>query len=211
MRYLVRLLGSALLLPSLVLLVGCAATGESVTAGGVAESGKGDVPSFTGPWAEDFSYMYGKATTDFERKVLVDEKVSDAEFAEMESRFRACLSSYQIIFSGFKPGGGFSFDFPEGMGSEKANKLTDDCSASSGLSTVGSLYFMVQKNPQHLNEATIMVECLAKKQVVPPGYSASDYDRDTPTMSFPFENKDLGKKALEECSADPLGLLTQSK
>ncbi|PDQ34623.1 MAG: hypothetical protein B5766_10620 [Candidatus Lumbricidophila eiseniae] len=48
--------------------------------------------------------MYGKTTTDCERKVLVDEKVSDAEFAEMKSRFRACLSSYQIIFRGSSQG-----------------------------------------------------------------------------------------------------------
>ncbi|PDQ34328.1 MAG: hypothetical protein B5766_11835 [Candidatus Lumbricidophila eiseniae] len=219
MRHSARVVGLALVvLSSLVSLSGCAtlsmlAASRGSAEGGQgdsAESGKNDVPTFTGPWAEEFSYSYDEATTDFERKALSDEKISEAEFAETEHRLKACLGAHGITFSGFTSDESFEFNFSSDMGSDRADELADKCSVSSGLDTVGSLFFQVRKNPQNLDWATIMAACLVKKKAVPPEYSASDYLRDEQKNDLP-PTRPTGNTALDDCSADPLGLLTPSK
>jgi hypothetical protein len=187
-------------------LVGCAepeSTRDSHTAGGEAVP----TPAFTGPWAEDFASAFQQATSDFEQEALADEKISDQEFAEMENRFSQCLTDHRLTFSGFEPGGSFEFGFAGGMKSDEANRISDDCSASSGLNTIGSVYFQIQRNPQNLDWNTIVAACLVKKKVVPEGYSASDYSRATAATSSPFPRGSASDSAHNSCSADPLGLL----
>ncbi|GIT79934.1 hypothetical protein LLS1_16030 [Leifsonia sp. LS1] len=164
-------------------------------------------PEFAGPWADEFGSVFRRATTEFERTALADGRISDAEFAEMENRFTTCLTERNVTFGGFKPGGGYEFRPGAGVSSEKANTIADDCSASSGLNTIGYLYFAMQRNPQNLDEARLMAACLVEKKAVPAGYSAADYDRDSPDMTYPFISDSAGDHALDECSADPLGIL----
>ncbi|WP_345189650.1 hypothetical protein [Leifsonia shinshuensis] len=146
-------------------------------------------------------------TTDFERKALEDDRISDAEFAEMESAFTTCMRERNVTFRGFRPGGGYEFRPGRGTTTAEANGIADECSASSGLDTVGSLYFLMKRNPQNLDEDAIMAACLVRKKAVPPTYSAADVARDTLGQTYPFSDKTRGEKALEECSHDPLGLL----
>jgi len=219
MRYSARVVGLALVvLSSLVSLSGCAtlsmlAASRSSTEGGKddsTESEKNNIPTFTGPWAEEFSYSYGEATTDFERKALSDEKISEAEFAEMEHRLKTCLGAHGITFSRFTSDESFEFTFSSDMGSDRADELADGCSVSSGLDTVGSLFLQVRKNPQNLDWATIMAACLVKKKAVPPEYNASDYLRDEQKKDLP-PTQPTENTAIDDCSADPLDLLTPSK
>lgn len=172
-------------------------------------AGRGAIatPEFSGPWADEFVDSYRRATTGFEREALADGRISDSEFAEMEDRFATCLSDKGVSFAGFKAGGAFEFTPGPGMSADAANAITDDCSARSGLNTIGYLFFAQQRNPQHLDEATIMAACLVRKRAVPQGYSSSDYDRDSPGFAYPFTDRATGEKALEDCSLDPLGLL----
>lgn len=201
--------GQQLLIAVAVLaLAGCAQTDPGTTPG--ADSAVSDgisAPDFTGPWADDFTSAYRNATSDFERQALSDETVSDEEFAELEHAFATCLSDKRIGFTRFRPGGGFDFTAAQGMTNGEANHITDDCSASTGVNTVGSLYFQVRQNPENLDGATVMASCLERKHVVPGGYTASDYNRDVPGMSFPFRDAKAGQRALEACGTDPLGLL----
>lgn len=190
-----------------MLLVACAP--GVPTSSEASSAHAGPVPKFSGPWASDFRTAYQDASSEFERKALADGKISDGEFAEMENGFKTCLEGHQITFSGFKRGGGYDFHYGEGMNADGANAAADACSASSGLDTVGSLYFGMQRNPQKLNESTIVASCLVKKGAVPAGYSASDYTRDSPTESYPFTSKAAGDKALNECTSDPLDLLSK--
>jgi len=165
---------------------------------------------FTGPWADELSSVYGRASTDFEREALQDGVVSDSEFSEMETRFSRCLASRSVAFDGFQPGGGYEFRPTGTTTTEEANKQADACSAESGLDTVGYISFAMQRNPDHLDDAKIMAECLVKKKVVPRDYSARDYTRDTPGMAYPFHDDRAGEKALNECAVDPLGLLAET-
>ncbi|MGG7507472.1 hypothetical protein [Plantibacter sp. YIM 135249] len=199
---------SALIAAAAILLVGCAsATPPSPTGSTDTANENIVVPNFDGPWAEDFASAYRDSRSDFERKALSDGSISDAEFAEMENRFKTCLESKGIPFSGFKPGGGYKFQYPSGMDSKKANTIADECSADSGLNTLGSLYFAMQRNPQNLDEPSIISACLVERQVVPKGYGASDYNKDAAEMTFPFTDEKRGQEELEACTADPLGML----
>lgn len=199
----VQVLGT---LVSMALLAGCSTSPASQTqtdTGGTAVA----VPDFSGPWADELAEAYTNATSDFERQALSDGIVTDAEYAEMEERYRACLGRKGIGFTGFNADGSHDFQAAKGMTAEAANKVADDCSATSGVNTVGMIRNFMRSNPQHLDMATIMASCLVKKGVVPRGYGADDYSRDAPAYSFPFLDKDAGRTALTTCSVDPLGLL----
>ncbi len=158
-------------------------------------------------WTDEFDDARRHATTDFERMALEDDRISDAEFAEMENAFATCMGDRNVTFEGFKPLGGYGFRPGNGTTTAEANGIADDCSAASGLDTVGLLYFQMRRNPQNLDEDAIAAACLVKKKVVPPTYSAADVRRDTLGQTYPFSDKARGEEALKECSSDPLGLL----
>lgn len=194
-----------ILIASALVLAGCSGPGE--TAGE-----RPDRPVSGGAgWESEIADAVRHATTDFERNALADGRISDAEFAEMENGFVACLRDRNVTFSGFGPAGGYGFTPGPGTTTAEANGIADECSASSGLDTVGSLYFAMQRNPENLDEASITAACLVKKKVVPQTYSASDFARDTPTRVYPFTDAARGEKAMEECDTDPLGLLEGQK
>jgi len=131
------------------------------------------------------------------------------EFAEMSNAFAECLTERGVTFGGFKPGGSFEFVPGPSMNSDDANDITDECSARTGLDTIGYLYFAQQRNPQNEDDATLVSECLVRKRAVAPGYSARDYRRDSPTGTHPFLDKKSGETALIACEADPLGRFEQ--
>lgn len=162
------------------------------------------VPAFSGPWADEFASLYRDAESDFEREALEDGTISDSELAEMQNRFTKCLEAKRITFTGFMADGSFEFTLPSGMSSDRGNRLTDGCSAAAGNHTIGLLYFQMKRNPQHLDNGTIIAACLVGKKAVPPSYSAQQYDKDAPNSTFPFSDRTKGTKALDDCSADLL-------
>ncbi|NUU05331.1 hypothetical protein [Leifsonia sp. C5G2] len=186
----------------LALLTGCAATEAPGTTIAV-----GDV-DFTGPWAKEFSDAYRKATSPFVKAALRDGKISDQEFAEMEQKFRSCLADASVGFDGFGPGGSYSTENLNGISTSENQAATDRCTDESGQYPIGTFYYWVKSNPRNLDGPTIIAACFVKKKVVPPGYSAKDYTRDSQNDSFPFSTHDgEGAKVMQECSYDPLGLM----
>lgn len=188
-------------------LSGCASSEPRASSHG-STGGDASTPTFSGPWADEFLSAFRASKSEFERNVLADGVVTDGEFSEMQDRFAKCLTAHDIQFKGFNAAGGYDFDFGERMSAAEANAAADTCSASSGLDTVGSLFFAMHRNPKNVDEATLMADCLVRKKMVPKGYTAGDYTRDAPEMSFPFTSKDSGIEALNACSTDPLGTLT---
>ena len=190
-----------------VAIVGVAASACGTSSPGDASSYAytGPVPSFEGPYAAEFEEYYRSTESDFARRVLADGQITDAEYAEMEERFRSCLAEDGITFGGFRPDGGYTTSLAPNGGDTYA--MIQVCSKSSGEDTVGALYSIMRTNPENLDGATIMAECLVKKGVVPPGYDANAYSQhmeglsDGPS-SLPPDLYD----ALMSCSDDPLGL-----
>jgi len=166
----------------------------------------GEVPDFTGPYSAQFANGYSRASTGFIREVLKDSEITDAEYAEMTSVFTSCLADQGITFGGFKPTGGFSTSVAPNGGD--THEIVDQCSRSSGEDSIGAIYNWVKKNPDNLDGVNIIKDCLIRKGVVPPDYSADEFAQDNAGRFGDLESlpEDL-QAALVSCSSDPLGLL----
>lgn len=190
----------------LAFLTACSATSSSSAATGAAGTVSGDIPSFTGPWAAEFAAEYRNTDSDFVRLILANENITDQELAEVRDRFTECLSAYGFSDVSFEDDGAFGFDAPEGSDSDVVNDQVLMCSVESGESSVGALHSLVRRNPERLDESTIMAACLVRKDAVDPSYGAEEYARDLPGASFPYLAGSAGQAAFQQCSADPLGL-----
>lgn len=190
-----------------VALVGCGSTTH--VDGQPAESSStftGEVPDFAGPYAADFAHAYASTTSDFVREVLKDGQITDAEYAEMTADFTSCLADQGITFKGFDADGGFGTSNAPNGGD--THEIVNQCSSSAGEDFIGALYSFTKTNPDNLDSATIVKDCLIRKGVVPPDYSAEEFAQDNTGRFADFGNlSDDLQKALVSCSSDPLGLL----
>jgi len=165
----------------------------------------GDVPIFSGPWASDFTSEYTNANnSDFVREILRDEKITDQELAEVRDRNRRCLSAHGFTAIRFHDDGTQELTAPIDADSDVVNKKATQCSDESGDISVGALYSWMRRNPENLDEHTIMATCLVRKGIVDPSYTAQDYARDLPEQSFPYTDPARGETMFRECHADPL-------
>lgn len=163
----------------------------------------GDALHVTGPWATDFADAYSRATTEVERAALQDGEISAQEVSDMRGRFVGCLSAEGVSEVSFASDGSFSFQLPTGANPDAVNAQVDECSVSAGEVTIGALASWIERNPQHLDESTIMAACLVRQGVVDKSYSAIEYAEDVPTQDFPFIAAG-GDAAFRECNATPL-------
>ncbi|MDR3067959.1 MAG: hypothetical protein LBU50_00430 [Cellulomonas sp.] len=169
-----------------------------------ASGGTGSVPSFEGPYAADFEGFYRATDSDFARNVLSDSQITDAEYAEMEERFRTCLADDGITFDGFRDDGGYTTSLAPDDGDTEA--MITVCSESSGEDTVGALYTIMRSNPDNLDVPTIMAECLVRKGMRPSGYNGNAYSSEMESVELSDFSPDQ-QDILLSCSADPLGIL----
>ncbi|PJJ63666.1 hypothetical protein [Compostimonas suwonensis] len=177
---------------------------------GCAQTGNDDADTgFEGPWAAEFQANFQAAKSDFVRDVLRDGTITDQEFSEMSEQFTSCLAGSGITFAGFNDDGSYDTSFaPGAVTPDQAHDRMNSCSAETGEDLIGSLYSWLQRNPERLDEPTIMASCLVQAGVVDAGYTAKDYAKDVPTEAFPFIDVKKGADALVTCEADPLGLLS---
>ena len=186
--------------------VGCVKEVDDLKAGDSGATSGIVVPKFTGPWAAEFQTAYEDAGTDFERDVLQDEVITEAEFAAMREQLRTCLEGKGFDEIRFYPRGEMSVASPDSISASEHLKRAQDCSASSGDSTIGALYFWMKANPAHLDNATIVLECLLREGLVSPDYTKAEYEIDMPNDSVPLL-KGKPREGLNECMQDPLGLV----
>ncbi len=141
------------------------------------------------------------------RDVLRDEQITDEELAETRERFIACFAGVGYEASEFQPDGAFSLTPPAGTSQDAVSDVHDRCSNESGESTVGALHSWLRRNPENLDESTIMAACLVRAAVVDQGYSAEQYKRDLESASGPLDPDGPDAPAFGLCNADPLDIL----
>lgn len=179
-------------------MIGCAATSEDASGSSAASSG--DVPQFSGKWAAEFAENYRGTDDETARAILAKETITDADYSEIGDAFIACMAAKDFTVTIDDEYGAFtvtnSFD-----GEDPAVKAAYTACAS-GFNAVSGLRGQMLRNPQHLDENTIVAACLVKEGLVDPGYTAKDYARDMQDWTFPF-----GQDSLKagDCFADPLG------
>lgn len=147
---------------------------------------------FTGPWADLFDLTYAQSTSDDERAALDDEVVSAEEYAYFQAEILQCLDGLGVSGS-FTADGGLDYSKPK--------DVTDDdirrCNVDNGIRVL-ALHDAVERNPEHLDETTIMLECLRRTGVVGDAYTASDLENGVDLDSL-GDSPDFGG-----CAADPL-------
>lgn len=168
-----------------------------------------DSPKFEGPWASEFAKDYASADSEFVRGALRDGKISEQEYSEMTTRMNKCLKDDGITFSGFDQSGGYTTKFPQSMGPSRANELTNQCSKTSGESTIGALYHLVQANPNNIDVPSAIAACLVARGVVSAGYTGKDWTREAPAGKYSFiVDEATGQAAVVDCNRDPFSKVT---
>lgn len=191
-------------------LAGCTTSPLGSVGGGTADGTGGSRPlDLDGPWADAFAQAYERASTDEQRAILADGVVTDAEYAQVHDAFARCLADvgYEVTFL---PSGGMTI---EGGAPDAPDSVLQDLVGTCDDQHVGDvdyLYEQVSRNPENLDEWTIMADCLVREGVVPPSFGRADYEawftsetaRDLP-YTVDAREAEVGFAA---CNADPLGL-----
>jgi hypothetical protein len=163
-----------------VLLSGCGAGGDR------DDSGRA--------WAAVIASTSAQASSPFERKVLADGEITDAEYSELQSRIVSCLAGLGLKAS-FDGDGALTYTQTRSTPVERDR--IQACSADNGIRTLALRDAMV-RNPAHLDEGEIMVDCLRRVHLVDSGYTARMYD----------EGADMERisasQLFDGCEADPL-------
>ncbi|RWZ58484.1 hypothetical protein ELQ92_14370 [Labedella populi] len=197
-----RALRAAIAVGALVVtcsIAGCASATGDRPGGGSAGSDDTEtlmVPPtpFEGPWAELLMTMYGIGTT-AEREALADGAIDELEYSYFRDRIVECLGDLGVEAS-------FAADstLEYTPSDEAAEDDADACMGEGGIQVL-TLKDTIDRNPENLDEATIMVECLQEAGLVGPEYTARDYVAGVGLSDHGDDD------AFAECTADPLGLL----
>lgn len=170
-------------------LSGCSAAapvpGDPAT--GASSSGR-----FTGPWADLFEQTYAEAASDDERAALDDSEVSAEEYAYFQDKIVACLDGLGVSAQ-FQSDGSLDYSKPKGVSRDSIQK----CNADNGIRII-ALRDAIVRNPAHLDETKIMLECLQRNGVVGAGYTSADLENGV-------DIAELGAKPeFGGCAGDPL-------
>lgn len=162
------------------------------------------MPSFSGPWAEEFRTRYSLAPTPEIQSFLADEQISEIEMQAVTEKFRNCMQGNQLTFTSFDVGGGFDFGFPETMGASTANEIADRCSSTSGVNAIIHLYYQLRSNPTNKDRSEEIVSCIIRAGIVPSNFSVKDY-RTYPITELALVDEATAVTAVQFCEADPSG------
>ena len=154
---------------------------------GASSSGR-----FTGPWADLFEVTYGQATSDDERAALDDSEISAEEYAYFQDKIVTCLDGIGVS-AHFDSDGSLKYTKPTAVSTDAVR----DCNAENGIRVI-ALHDAILRNPTHLDESQIMLECLKRNDVVGAGYTVADLENGVDLEKLSSDS-DFGG-----CAADPL-------
>lgn len=146
---------------------------------------------FSGPWAELLTMTYGDVSP-VERTALDDGVIDEQEYAYFQDRMIECLADLGVEAS-FSDGSTLDYSNPDAVSEDRIN----GCLADNGIKIL-TASDAISRNPENLDEATIMVECLQRVGLVGRDYTPDDYD-DGIDLAALGEDEDF-----EGCLADPL-------
>jgi hypothetical protein len=175
-----------------VTVAGCSpASGDRAGSGGSASPAVAPPTPFSGPWAELLTMTYGDVSP-VEREALEDGVIDEQEYAYFQDRMIECVSDLGVEAS-FSDGSTLDYSNPDAVSED----LIDGCLADHGIKLL-TASDAISRNPENLDEATIMVECLQRAGLVGRDYTPDDYDEGIDLASL-ADDEDF-----EACLADPL-------
>jgi hypothetical protein len=167
-------------------LVGCASSNGGAPAPGNA------VEAPAKPWADLIKSTYDSARTPAEREALADGKISDTEYAYFQQLIVTCLKKIGVVAT-WSSDHSLDYTRPDSV----SNSAVDKCNKDNGLDLI-VLRDAMNRNPQQLDENTILVDCLKRVKAVDPGYTPSMLARGVDVDEF------INSSQFDKCNADPL-------
>ena len=160
-------------------------------------------PQFTGPWAPELTTAYERAITDEQRRVLEDGLITPAEYEALRQSLVECMSAYGVVVT-LEGDGGMSVDARDASvgDTEVIGAILPNCEAQT-TSRLVTVFEQVSRNPERLDEATILVACMRSSHLVPDDYSVADFQRDIESGVAEQWNS----AADRACWQDPLDIL----
>lgn len=197
-----------------LLLAGCGGAAQDTTQSSTQAATAAASPSFTRPWASEFTNAYSKAQTDFGRSILADGDISAQEMEEVETKYYSCIEDQGYIVKRTSEGADVSR--ADGTLDQAAYESTAaSCDAESDESVIGSLYANYHGNPNREDPAKILLSCLKRHGLADQSMSVDEFkqtltDSDKRDAAFgkyldnTRSDYDSAKAAeYQACNADP--------
>jgi len=135
-------------------------------------------------WKAEFDRALARDDlSDFQRTVLEDYDVSDAEYDEARQGFSGCMTDAGFDVK-LNPDGGYTVEDPSitwdsndderGDATARFETVHDQCSAQF-LDQLSVLYIAITGNPEKRDMDEMIVECLVRNNVVAEGFTKEEY------------------------------------
>jgi hypothetical protein len=166
-------------------LVGCTSTSSS---GGDEFTPKSE-EQIAAEWAAEFEAARAAATSDFEREVLADDKITPAEYDEAVQRYIACMKEtlppefadgYQAVKTQF---GTYQYQGPrihesQNEAWEAAYAAAHDACRTGTTAQIEPIYTEMILNPKRMTPEEQMLDCLKRHGVVDETYTMDNFRAD---------------------------------
>jgi len=172
-------------------------------------------PTSVHPWAREFAAAHAAATSDFERTVLADDTITQAEYDEAVARFVACLRAEPQGFSvtaepdPLIPGAAiYRGDIAPDVPPEVRQRIIASCQEGT-TALIEPLFIATIVNPSHTDIDGLVLACLeAHGEAVTAGdLPALREDARTATARFnPSMTGATPDPATVACLVNPLGI-----
>ena len=178
----------------------------------------------SGPYAAEFEQARRNAVTDFQREVLSDDQITDAEFREVRQRYVDCVADAGMHVVA-QPNG--QYDFSPGPANAEQEAAERRCSDETTY-VIEPLYYLLQVNPDNEDFSALIVECLRQQGVVDDAFTKEDWDRFVNAFAAQFNAADgaatgdatvppadlptlpggvaMDDSRVQQCSSNPLAL-----
>ena len=153
------------------------------------------------PYRADLEAALERATSEFEREVLRDLRITRAEYEEAVERYVQCANDRGVELTKIPQGGYYVYGHPA---IDDADAILDDCRIGT-VDLVEHLYVDMLVNPDKTDFDMLVVKCLLEKGLAPEGYTTEEHKRlretaTGPAPDYPFDTED---SHFSECMANP--------
>jgi hypothetical protein len=130
------------------------------------------------PYAASIRQAARQATSEFERKVLSDGRITRDEYDEAVHRYVACANSRGIPMTAQleEPSHAY-FEYTVSNPSPAGQSIMDACTKGT-TALIEPLYTEMVMNPTHTDLNALTAKCLIRKGLAPKSYSGRDFERD---------------------------------
>lgn len=178
--------------------------GSAIIAGAlmlVAACGGADGPSVPdGPYRAQIIQAQQEATSDFQRQVLSDGKITKAEYDEAVHRYVKCFTDQGVDVTAYDNGGGY---YQYGVPSDENGKfqqLSDSC-AKGTVALIEDLYIQMLTNPSGGDIDDAVAACLIRKHLVDNTFTGAELKQlqaaDPRGKNLPYDQNDPDAMACE--------------